>query len=837
MRYSTRIFLAATMTASLAAAALPQPASAQFTDAELKCRSAISKGGGKYAKTVQKAITGCHANRDKNGPDSTDCNDVETADIKDKVPAAVIKFDTTIETKCLSGTPSDVLFDDCPSPCDGIDITGFNNLSACLVCLTDANEEAWTESAYGSPLAPMVNSDQASCHKAITKNGSKLFNTVIKAVAKCQSTEEKGGSQTVSDCISNPDFASLTDEAYNKARVGIQNGCEGVPLTSALDPCGGEITVFDMAVCVVDAARMSALELVTQYLVLEPTPTTTTSTSTSTTGEPTTTTTGEPTTTTTLLGTQDPLCPNLGELTLYSKNSNIPCTSNTDCDEPRFCNTALAAPRCETVADLDSGWNGAGHGSDINDQVKTRAKLLCEGPASPGCGECLVTGLDPSSRNCRCANNILTVCDEPLQADSDDCGGNVCNCYFGAPFPLSAQGTPVCVSNKFSADISGTANPDLGSGEISANLRAQVFTGYTLDLPCPVCGGKCSDDQSGCIFDSDCTGNADCVQDVPGDTIRNGVCIRDPDFHTGSGEPCDIDGINANFPAVIGVVPGGGGGGYSIDCQPDAGKNAAGAGLKIALTQTTGISSLGFDVDCNGPTAGTTECPCLVCSTSQTDPCDSNADCALLPGSCSGAPSGGGIPCTSDAQCTGVDIGPCNNINRCTKKTAQNCTSNNDCLNQNVGPCALQTCTAKGTGVTPKPNFCTDTICTDQGGGEGLCVNGPNFLFCDAIVKSDGESAAGCLNNGDCSENGYGLCTVQKLASCFLDPIVASGVPDPEFPIAAATFCIPPASNTAVNSSAGLPGPGRVVSQGAAKTFCASNNAVQYTPGGVPACP
>jgi cysteine-rich repeat protein len=536
-------------------------------------------------------------------------------------------------------------------------------------------------------------------------------------------------------------------------------------------------------------------------------------------------------------GEQQPQCPNLGELTLYSKNSNIACTSNMDCDEPRFCNTGLAAPRCETVADLDSGWNGAGHNSDINDQVTTAATLLCESAPSPGCGVCQVTGLDPSSGNCRCANDILIKCDEPLQADVDDCGGNECNCYFGAPFPLSALGTPVCVSNKFSADISGTANPDLGAGEITANLRAQVFLGYTLDLPCPVCGGKCSDDQSGCIFDSDCTGNADCVQDIPGDNIRGGLCIRDPDFHTGSGEACDINGVNANFPAVIGVVPGGGGGGYSIDCQPDAGKNAAGAGLRIELTQTTGLSSLGSDVDCNGPTAGTTECPCLVCSTSQTEPCDSNADCALLAGSCSGAPQGGGIQCTSDAQCTGVDIGPCNNLGRCTLKTSQMCGNNGDCQNQNVAPCALQTCTAKGTGITPKPNNCTDTICTDLGGGEGTCMAGPNYSFCDAIVKSDGESAAGCLNNGDCSENGYGLCTIQKLASCFLDPIVAQGIPDPVFPIAAATFCVPPASNSAVNNSAGLPGPGRVVSQGAARTFCASNNAVQYNPGGLPACP
>jgi len=94
-------------------------------------------------------------------------------------------------------------------------------------------------------------------------------------------------------------------------------------------------------------------------------------------------------------------------------------------------------------------------------------------------------------------------------------------------------------------------------------------------------------------------------------------------------------------------------------------------------------------------------------------------------------------------------------------------------------------------------------------------------------------------SNTDCVIGGadYGDCTLSTRRSCFLDPIEAVGDPDPEFPVAGAVFCIPPTENGGINVAAGLPGPGRVISQGAATTFCASNNDAAYTPGGIPACP
>ncbi len=150
MRHRTRILLAATMTASLVAAALPQAASAAFSDTELKCRSSIAKSGGKYTKTVLKALTGCHKERDKEGPNGLDCNDLSTADLKDKVPTAATKFASSVAAKCTTGSPNDILYNDCPAPCAD-PIGSYADVSTCLVCLTNANNEAFSEDANGDP--------------------------------------------------------------------------------------------------------------------------------------------------------------------------------------------------------------------------------------------------------------------------------------------------------------------------------------------------------------------------------------------------------------------------------------------------------------------------------------------------------------------------------------------------------------------------------------------------------------------------------------------------------------------------------------------------------------
>ncbi|MFN2377280.1 MAG: hypothetical protein ABR538_12135, partial [Candidatus Binatia bacterium] len=587
MRHCTRFILSAALTAGLVAAVLPTASSA-YTVEEQKCRAAIAKSGGKFAKTALKTLGNCHKNRDKNGPDSADCNDLAAADTKVKIPAAEDKLETGVNKKCLTGTPASVSYDSCPVPCNAEvpSITTFNDLAECLACLTEGNTEAYSEAANTAPTAPIADEGEAACHKSTVKNGSKLFNAALKAVTKCQASSEKEGGESITACTST-DYLSLTQKAYDKAYDSMLDACTGVSLPSAtLDACGSSSSAFDLALCVADAARLSAQELVTWFLDLSGPVVSTTTTTTTTTIS---------TTTTTLPSAADPLCPDLGELVLYSKMSNVPCSDNNDCTAPRTCDTSIGS--CTTVADLDSGWKGLAQDSDINDAVATQARLHCPGPA-PTCGQCNVQGLDPGPGNCRCANNVRTICDQPFVADADDCGGAVCNCFFGAPFPLNSAGTHVCVVNRFSEDITGTANVDLGAGAITAKLRAQVFLGDLDRQPCPVCGGTCSVTTSTeCANDAGCPMGETCELDTPGDGIRDGVCIAG----NHDGLSCDAIAYNPSFPAVYSTpAPGSGGGLYSIDCQPDVGKNVSGQGLKIQLDQTTGLSSITAALDCDG---------------------------------------------------------------------------------------------------------------------------------------------------------------------------------------------------------------------------------------------
>jgi len=141
----------------------------------------------------------------------------------------------------------------------------------------------------------------------------------------------------------------------------------------------------------------------------------------------------------------------------------------------------------------------------------------------------------------------------------------------------------------------------------------------------------------------------------------------------------------------------------------------------------------------------------------------------------------------------------------------------------------------------PLPNQCAGNgVCGDAGDGRGLCEEGPTDRFCNGILKSDGSGFISCLGNADCDPGTIGLeagdCTLVAGRPCFFETITATGEPNPSAPLGSAVFCIPPTSNGGINTVAGLPGPGRILTQTQTRTFCSSDTNVEYTPG-VGGCP
>jgi hypothetical protein len=246
------------------------------------------------------------------------------------------------------------------------------------------------------------------------------------------------------------------------------------------------------------------------------------------------------------------------------------------------------------------------------------------------------------------------------------------------------------------------------------------------------------------------------------------VCVGDPvaqdgikggtcDGGTRNGQDCDVQGFDATFAANAGV---------SLDCIPAPLQNISGQGLALDLNLTSDSVSLPFNTSCDFP-LNSESCACAVCSLDASQTCNSDAECA--------------------ATMTG-------------------------------------TCTSAGGGQNRQPNACSDSTCTDMGDGSGECVAGPDVMACDGVVRANGKGYIICSNDSECQVGAIGFdagsCTQNQPRPCFLDPIVATGAPDPDQTMLVGAFCVPPTSSSGVNSATGLPGPSRIaVELGLERTY------------------
>jgi hypothetical protein len=422
------------------------------------------------------------------------------------------------------------------------------------------------------------------------------------------------------------------------------------------------------------------------------------------------------------------------------------------------CPSAISFLGNEQTTSLDTGWTGLAHGSRIISGGEVTVSTDCGGNPRP-CGVCNLTGpiANPDtgqgiSNNRRCTGNSATEC-----TGDGDCGGSgTCAFFFGPPLPLAAGGVSTCVTNQVVGNVTGTANIETGESASTVNLVSRVFTGPTLDTPCPVCSGD----------------------STPGDGQKNGTCSDGAN----AGQPCDIAGTSPTFDPN---------GSTSFDCPPLSGGQIG--ALPINLSNTTGtVTRTLSDASPNCRAAAGKKCQCDTCATLAAEPCSTNADC---PG---GAACGGlrcrgggnnGNACTTSGTSTECPGGACGVPGQASAPNA--CDDPGTCspsgASSTTGECAAgpfeQFC-------SPKQTFrsCTaDTDCPISGDTCSLGKNRPCFL-----------------DNGDVGSS--------VTATGVADP-PENGVANPTL---ASLFCIPPTSSSAVNSAAGLPGLGRIQLTGTA---------------------
>lgn len=310
-----------------------------------------------------------------------------------------------------------------------------------------------------------------------------------------------------------------------------------------------------------------------------------------------------------------------------------------------------------TGSDLDTGWTGIGHDSQTVDNSALMAGNVsnCDlDTGSPTCGQCDLLGpisYPGPSKNCVCSNlatpdsSSLATCDP----NAPSCGGGeTCTCLLGPPLPISAGAIPVCVVNRLTGPVTGTANisdsgPNAGEGSVALQLVAAVHNGEAVEQPCPVC-----------LNDP-----------TPRDGVKGGTCkdgVR-------NGLACDVQGSSQYFGTV------------SIDCPPSAAKNIGNLSLGFNPA-TTGETQLAANRPCTDSPGN--NCFCNTCATAAAEPCNTNADC---PGGviCGGRRCVGGT--NLGAACSTASECPSGFCNRPGQPTKQNGCADSTCtLNTADGP-------------------------------------------------------------------------------------------------------------------------------------------------------
>lgn len=666
----------------------------------------------------------------------------DTARRDDVIARAASRLGNALERECR-----DVVLETLGFPGGCTDGTGAPFSAADLrTCLLDAVEaRVDTVIALEFPAAGAQTGAAARCQSAIGRRGERFLQGKLRARARCLDLQRTGALPPSVDCRAEVPPGTgddPTDEAITKLQNGLATElgrrCSDAALATlgfpgtCPDATGGAFTVADLTTCIRDTHEAAADAILALAFPSGTAPTPT------------------PAATSTAVTATPAESPTPGE---------TPSVGPT----PSAC--VLPAPLPQQLSlvakpgiDLDTGWTGQSHDlpGDDDGSLTTVRVLDCDvDTASPTCGQCGIEGplqFPGSSKNCRCFNlgdrdaSSLTACDPEMPSTCTS--PETCECFYGPPLPLSSGAVPVCIVNRYTAPVTGTANvadsgPHAGEAETAIRLESSVHNGPTVDRPCPVCDGDTT----------------------PLDGVKDGTC----DTGAKAGQKCDVSGTNAFFGPV------------SFDCPPARAANIGNLDVRFdpATTGTTTLATAG--VKCTAPGFTDLDCFCDTCATLAAEPCNSNADCP------SGAACGG-------RRCiAGTNAGAA-------------CTATSECPGN--GACGRP-------GQATAPNACDDGKCspdpsTPTSPNDGVCAAGPFDRLCSV------ETFRGCLNDTDCNPPPAGNCSncvpnqvcSGKFRECFLDPIVRTGTAGTQTAVIAATFCIPPTTSPAVNSVAGLPGPG-----------------------------
>lgn len=470
---------------------------------------------------------------------------------------------------------------------------------------------------------------------------------------------------------------------------------------------------------------------------------------------------------------------------------------------------ATVKPRCSNKLDTGTTCDQEGDNNGFNDDDDCRSCDIYS--TNPG-DYCLNDG-DCQSQCFNADGDATGLCERQSDcAEGERCRGrcdmttNFClKMRNGAPLPISAAGTSVCIDSQFFTNVVGTRNIVTGEHAVNYDLKSVTHLAEVFSRPCPVCGGWCDQENSsqatrcdgtcsgpelqcrgGINIGNTCTVDGDC----PGSVCHGLRCRFDDDCPTGTcttatlecgGEDCRLDlicggGRNNGQPCRIEAYTAFGT--TSVDCPPNVGENISGAGLSISWTPLTSEAiTLESPGACDASGYGNFDCFCVTGGgtvRNQPNRCDPTCNAGVNYGKtcsaftvCVGGAEAG-VACDEDSDCSGG--GTCTgNPLECTggSNDGTSCTSGAQCTgggtctaNRCPGGLCTPLCVQKGecNGGANDGKFCgIDQDCPGgtcdviPPGEEGVCAGGPTFNHCDGPgheFRSCGVDAIG--TQGDC---------------------------------------------------------------------------------------
>ncbi|MFT4570035.1 MAG: hypothetical protein ACI8TX_002776 [Hyphomicrobiaceae bacterium] len=495
---------------------------------------------------------------------------------------------------------------------------------------------------------------------------------------------------------------------------------------------------------------------------------------------------------------------------------------------------------CDTFAKTGPTCSGPPTGlncdeqGDVNGAFGDSDCFICDEDSVNAGAHCGVDG-DPSELLCdsRCFDDEtgLVIVPDALCDRQTDCAiGQTCRgrcddtrtCDIlleGAPLPLVAASTQVCVQIAFFDDIVGTRNIETGEQEYFYSGRSFTHFGYSFANPCPTCEGTCDDDGAPCsgrcdVTDDACLTDGDCTEG--GDT----TCLTTTPDCSGVGAVCELITVCSEGPNKDAICRPGAStpfGIVSADCPMDPSRGITGSGTPMEhRPATTKTVQLLTSEPCTATGLENYDCPCPSAGGVTTKPNRCGAACDSGPRFAETCPDfsrcvGGteaGAACDEDSDCDG---GACTGTpDICTAgfnvTLGQGCTNNTDCelpLAGNgvcepacpggyCGPLCIPQGICDGASAYPGTTCAVDADCT--GGSclpddpfDGACAAGPTDHTCSGRGFTGNPCAAinagteiGCELGTDGIAGtvddliGAGICRPTK-HECFLNNGFAEG--------------------------------------------------------------